>query len=320
MKSVVFLGTSSGIPTKDRNVSSIALIHKDKKIWLFDCGDGTQIQMIRKGLVFMRIHKIFITHLHGDHCYGLPGVLAMLSMKKVTHPIELFGPKGIKEFIMVQSNLTQSHYSYPLNIVEFDGPTDLRISNNSGGGGGDDDDDFYVGNNNFIIELFARPLTHRVPCFGYTLKQLPVPGNFDGSKAVALGVPKSLIPHLRKNKEITLDTGVVVKASDCLRMIEGKKITILGDTSDSSQIADVSHGSDLLIHESTFDAKETERALKTGHSTSRMAGSFAKQIAAKKLVITHFSARYEPGAEITVEDNILKEVQSECPLIQVYQY
>lgn len=315
MISLVFLGTSSGIPTLERNVSSIALVNENKSIWLFDCGDGTQIQMLRKGLVFHRITTVFITHLHGDHCYGLPGLLGMLSMRKVSHKITIVAPKGVKDMLNTIALHSQLYYSYPLEIIELESSTNLGIFGN--------------------FEVFARKLKHRVPCFGYVLRELPMKGLFSSEIALKLGVPRGpILGALAKSSisQVTTDSGKIIHRDECLEPpILGRKVTILGDTCDSSEIEEIAAQSDILIHETTFDSSLATLVEKTGHSTTKMAAEFAQKISAKKLIISHFSARYgnenqrgshnknnnddhdgDNGVSYLTVNDLLKETQQFC--------
>jgi len=279
---LIFLGTSSGIPTLTRGVSSSALVLDSKNIWLFDCGEGTQVQFMKARLNFTKVTRIFITHLHGDHFFGLPGFLAMRTMKKATEPLEIFGPAGIQDLLATIFKATQSFHSYPITVTDLSEPIIAPEAEE--------------------IVVYPFPIVHRVPCWGYVLKETPRPGKFSTEKAVGLGVPKSKLGTLAKNNPVTLENGTVINTSDCLfPHTPGRHLVLLGDTCDPSSVLEAGQGCDILVHETTFEAKETEIALKSGHSTTEMAGKFAAALNAKNLIITHFSARYDDLNPLRVE-------------------
>ncbi|ELR23326.1 ribonuclease z, putative [Acanthamoeba castellanii str. Neff] len=255
---VHFLGTSSGVPTATRNVTSQCIRFPSDRLWLLDCGN---LRFIHHGLTFEKIDKIFITHLHGDHCYGIFGLLMMLAMKggkrqsdvdggKV--PFEVVGPKGIRAMIEGVFAHSQSFLNFPIVYTELDEgqPHDLGVK----------DDGWHV---------WAYPLTHRVPCFGYVFKEPAEKGTFDAPTATSMGAKGPQIGQLAKGGSVTLADGRVISHADCLRPgKEGRCLVLLGDTHNSDSIDEAAKGCDLLVHEATFDATMEERARDTGHSTT----------------------------------------------------
>ena len=237
--------------------------------------DSLQAQIIKAKLSFKKISHIFITHLHGDHCYGTPGLLAMLSMIGVEHNVFLAGPKGIKKYLQTVFEVTQLFLKYTLEIFEMEEDKPFELAQVEG------------------LKVEAYPLKHRVQCFGYVIKEKERPGKFESKIALVKGVEKASIPKLLKGESVQTCGGKILKKEDCLGPnIKGRKIVILGDTSDSKSIEQAAFGCDVILHECTFDKSMKERAEKTGHSTSEMAARFADKIQAKNLILTHFSARY----------------------------
>jgi len=224
-------------------------------------------------------------------------MLAMKAMKGGTSPVEVFGPYGIKEYLDSVFRLSELTLSYPLDVIELNEETFIGIRDN--------------------FEIRAAPLVHRVPCFGYSIKELERPGKFLSSKALEFGVPNIRINELIQEKFITLDDGKNINYQDCLdHPFRGRHIVVLGDTCDSMSIAMIAEDCDILIHETTFDKSLKEHSIEAGHSTTEMAAEFAILVKAKKLIITHFSSRYHTHAKITVND-LFKEVEDKCNNIEI---
>lgn len=304
---LVFLGTSSGIPTPSRNMSAIA-VHvpacdagggETSAVWLFDCGGGTQQQLLRQQLWIGHITRIFITHLHGDHCYDVVGLLALRSMRHISTPLQLIGPQGLAEFVHTTMRISQLYLSYPLELVELsaEAPTPPALN----------DARFSLG-----WQLTAVPIEHRILCFGYIFQETPPPPKFDASIARRqFQVPQALLKELARNNAITRPDGVVVTPEQCAgtRRALPRKWVILGDTHDASRILPVAMQCDLLVHEATFASAEEAKALQCGHSTPILATRTALALHAQVLILTHFSARYsEKHAPVTVAD-LLREAQ-----------
>jgi ribonuclease Z len=294
---ITFLGTSSGAPTRTRNVTAQALSLDSGGLVMLDCGEATQHQLMRSGLRSNRIERILITHLHGDHLYGLPGLLACMTIHERSAPVQLVGPLGIREFVATVLRISQTGLSFPLDIVELEGGRALEPCAE--------------------MAISAHPLVHRVPCFGYCLVEAPRPGRFDPAKAAALRIPMGpLFGRLQAGEAITLEDGSRVEPGQVLaRPRPGRRVVLLGDTEDASGIAAAAQGCDLLVREATYDASRADKALQWGHSTSAMTGGFAGAVGARVLIITHFSSRYTDGAggdHMTVAD-LVAETARHCP-------
>lgn len=296
---VTFLGTCSGAPTRDRNVSAAAVRLDDGEIWLVDCGEGTQHRFMHSALKITRLRRVLITHLHGDHCYGLPGLLCSLGMHGHEAPVEIVGPVGVRAYLEGVFAASRAGLPYSLEFTEVERETDLGVRGDIG--------------------LSAHPIAHRAPCLGYALRQAPRRGRFDVVRASALGVASGpLFGRLSRGEDVTLPGGKVVHSADVLGPSRpGAHVVLLGDTSDASAIADAAMDCDLLVHEATFDATRASNACEWGHSTAAMAGRLAARVRAKQLALTHFSARYTVSdAAITVED-LVREAAAECPQTRV---
>lgn len=273
---LTFLGTSAGSPTAERNVSSIMLDLRQEKgrLWLFDCGEATQMQMQKAKFSLAKLEMIFLTHLHGDHLFGLPGVLTTRSLMQNQTPLTLVGPKGIKQFIQTVIDISYSWLTYPLNIIELE------------------QDGLVFEDNKFRVE--AKLLAHRVPCFGYRIIEKDLPASLDIDKLkkdnIHIG---SFYRDLKEGRTVTLEDGRIIHGKDYLETIrKGKKIAILGDTIPCQASIDLAQDVDLLIHEATQEQALEEKALERGHSTTVHAATIAKQAHARRLIITHISPRY----------------------------
>lgn len=273
---LTFLGTSAGSPTAERNVSSIMLDLRQERgrLWLFDCGEATQMQMQKAKFSLAKLEMIFLTHLHGDHLFGLPGVLTTRSLMQNQSPLTLVGPKGIKQFIQTVIDISYSWLTYPLNIIELE------------------QDGLVFEDNKFRVE--AKLLAHRVPCFGYRIIEKDLPASLDIDKLkkdnIHIG---SFYRDLKEGRTVTLEDGRIIHGKNYLETIrKGKKIAILGDTIPCQASIDLAQDVDLLIHEATQEQALEEKALERGHSTTVHAATIAKQADARSLIITHISPRY----------------------------
>lgn len=272
---LIFLGTGAGMPSKERNVTSVALnlMAERNSFWLFDCGEATQHQILHTQVKLGKIEKIFITHLHGDHLFGLPGLLGSRSMGGATDPLTLYGPAGIKAFIESALSLSGSYLTYPLEIVEIASGVVFKDSQ---------------------FEVSTLPLTHGIPSFGYRIQQADKPGTLDASRLIAVGVkPGPLFQRLKSGESVTLDNGQVVNGSDYIGPNQkGRCLAIFGDTTPTEFGAQLAADVDVMVHETTAEALMTELINDRGHSSTIQTAELARQAGAKKLIITHFSARY----------------------------
>jgi ribonuclease Z len=296
---VTFLGTSSGVPTRGRNVSAVALrLPQRAELWLFDCGEGTQHQFLRSDLRVSQLRRIFVTHMHGDHVFGLPGLLASLGLAGTCPGIDLYGPDRLRDFLEGVLHTSSTRISYPLRHhrvgqAAASGTALLELED---------------------ISVRCTPLTHRVPAFAYRVDQKPRPGRFDVAKARQLGIPPGPIyAHLKQGVSVTLEDGRIINgASLCGPERPGASVVYCTDTVFCEAAVALAEGADLLIHESTFAHAEAELAFARQHSTTTMAAQTALAAGVKQLALTHLSPRYMPGNAVSPDD-LLAEARSIFP-------
>jgi ribonuclease Z len=267
-----FLGTSAARPTVERNVSSIALL-REGEAFLFDCGEGTQRQMMRYGITF-NIDDVFFTHFHTDHLLGIVGLLRTLSLQGRTDSLRLWGPVGAERMLKRAESFGSDRLAFGLDIRELTA--------------GD-----AIPRKGYLIHTFA--MEHRgPPSLGYALAEADRLGRFNPERAVELGIPEGpLWGRLHKGESVTLDDGRVIEPSSLVGETRpGRRVVITGDTRPCAATIVAAEGADLLVHESTFGDEEAVRAVETGHSTAREAAQVAKMAGVRQLVLTHVSARY----------------------------
>ncbi len=277
---VVFLGTSGSVPTLKRSLPSV-VVQCPKELWMFDCGENTQRQMMQAKISFHKKLKVFLTHLHGDHVLGLPGVLQTMALMDRKEPVAVYGPPGIKDFLVCTKETLNFGLTFPVEINEILSEGTIL------------DEDY---------TLTAAKSNHAVDSYAYALVEKPRPGKFYPKKAQALGVIKGeLWSKLQSGEEITLPNGRVVKPNDVMGPPRaGRKIVYTGDTRPFEAFAKFAADADLVIHDCTFDDSLAEKAALDGHSTPSQAAQEAKAANAKRLVLTHISARY-PDATLLLE-------------------
>jgi ribonuclease Z len=300
---VTFLGTSSGVPTRTRNVSAVALrLPQRSELWLFDCGEGTQHQFLRSDLRVSQLRRIFVTHMHGDHVFGLPGLLASLGLAGTCSGIDLYGPDPLRDYLEGVLRTSSTRIGYPLRSHR------VKEAALSGSLLLDDGD----------ISVRCTPLTHRVPAYAYRVDQKPRPGRFDVEKARALGIPPGPIyAELKAGRSVSLDDGRIINgASLCGPDRPGCSLVYCTDTVFSQAAVELAAGADLLIHESTFAHAEAEMAVARQHSTSTMAAQTALAAGVKQLMLTHLSPRYMPGNPVTPDD-LLAEARAIFPATEL---
>lgn len=296
---VTFLGTSSGIPTRSRNVSSVALrLPQRSELWLFDCGEATQHQFLRSPLRVSQLKRIFITHMHGDHIFGLPGLLASLGLAGNCGGVDLYGPDLLRDYLEGVLRCSSTRIGYPLRTHR------VRAKAESGALVLDDDD----------LTVRCAPLHHRVPAYGYRVDQKPRRGRFDVERARELGIPPGPIyAELKAGRSVTLEDGRLIRGESlCGPERPGCSVVYCTDTVYCEAAVELARGADLLIHESTFAHQESELAIQRQHSTSTMAAQTALRAGVKRLVLTHLSPRYMPGNPMTPDD-LLAEARSIFP-------
>ena len=277
---VIFLGTGGSIPTPQRGLSAIAIKRKDELL-MFDCGEGTQRQMIQVGVGFHRKTKIFITHMHGDHVLGLAGLLQTMSLLDRTKKLEIYGPQGIKAFVEAINQTVRFTLTFSVEVSEVEAGLVCEEKE---------------------YEVHAVQPNHITPALAYALAEKPRPGRFRIEKAKELGVPEGpLWSKLQGGSSVKLPNGKIVKPEMVLGSPRpGRKFVYTGDASPSENLVKLAEGADLLIHEATFDDELLERACEDGHSTPSQAAKTAKEAGVKRLVLTHISARYK-DAKILLE-------------------
>ncbi|NHC43166.1 ribonuclease Z [Bacillus sp. MM2020_1] len=276
---IFFLGTGAGMPAKLRNVTSIALklLEERGAVWLFDAGEATQHQILYTSIKPRRIEKIFITHLHGDHIYGLPGLLSSRSFQGGESEVTVYGPKGIKDYIHVSLSLSQTYLKYPLDVIEID-------------------EGMIFEDEQFTVETLR--LDHGIPSYGYRIVEKNRPGTLLADKLKEAGVqPGPIFRKIKNGETVTLEDGRTIDPNQFLGPEQkGRIVTILGDTRYCENAISLAENADLLVHEATFSAGEERLAHDYFHSTTHQAAKVAIKAGCKQLCITHISSRYDRSA------------------------
>jgi len=272
MLRLTFLGTSAAQPTIQRNLSALA-IRRDRELFLVDCGEGTQRQMIRYGTGF-DVDAIFFTHFHADHYLGAIGFLRTLSMLGRAEPLDVYGPRPAQRLLDVMLFTGTEKLAFDVRIREVAPGERVRRDG---------------------CHMVAFETDHRIPSVGWALVEDERPGRFHPEKANALGVPKGpLFGELQHGRKVTLEGGRVVVPEDVLEAPRrGRRVIVTGDTRPCRGTVEAARGGDVLVHDSTFGDAEQARALETMHSTAREAARVARDAAAGRLVLTHLSTRYD---------------------------
>jgi len=273
MRAVV-LGSGGAFPTERRMLPSVALL-REGEMFIFDCGEGTQLQLGRSHLGWARLQAILITHLHGDHIIGLAGLLMTMSMGERKEPLFIYGPPGVGDYVDLNRKYLKFGVGYPLEIRELDGGGIVR------------EEEEYA--------LEAIPVRHRVFTLAYRLREKPRPGRFDLEKARALGIPPGpLYKEIQSGREATLPDGRVVKPGEILGPPRaGRTVVYMVDTRPFPGGVEFARGADLLIHDGMFDDELKDEARERGHSTAREAAELAKEAGVSRLVLVHISPRYQ---------------------------
>ncbi|HEX8178776.1 MAG TPA: ribonuclease Z [Pyrinomonadaceae bacterium] len=291
---ITFLGTSSGVPTKARNVSAVALkLPQRAEVWLFDCGEATQHQLQHTDLRISQLRRIFITHLHGDHLYGLLGLLATCGMAGNAQPIDIYGPPGLDEYVRMSAQLSRLRLGEQVQVRTVQ-PGLLC-----------EDAEFAVS---------CQPLRHRVTAFGYRVTEKDRAGRFNAERAAELGIPAGpLYGRLKRGETITLADGRTINGAElCAPPERGRALAYCTDTTFCANSVALARDADVLIHEATFVAEDEELAHQSMHSTAPDAAEVARQARVRQLVLTHISPRYAPGNPIEAGE-LLRQARAVFP-------
>lgn len=277
---LLFLGTGAGLPAKTRNVSSIALklLEERNAVWLFDCGEATQHQILYTSIKPKKIEKIFISHLHGDHIYGLPGLISSRVFQGGESPLAVYGPAGIEAFVKTSLLVTGTKLSYPLEIIEIEE------------GAVFEDDRFKV---------VAKKVSHGMESYGYRIEEKDLPGALQVEALVKKGIlPGPIYQRLKNGETIRTEKGEIINGKDFMGPAKkGRIIAYTGDTRRCDNLIDLAQQADVLIHEATFGKEEDDLAHLYFHSTTEQAAATAKKAKVKQLILTHISARYQGDAK-----------------------
>jgi ribonuclease Z len=269
---IIFLGTSAAQPTENRGLSCICL-ERDGEILMFDAGEAAQISYLKSGLGWNKKMKIFVTHLHGDHCIGLLGLLQTMTMQHRTEPLEIYGPNGIEEFIAANIKILNFGLSFPVMITTV---SEGIIFDSK------------------IYSIYACKANHSVITYSYRFEEKDKPGRFNLEKAKALEIPEGkLWNQLQNGMEVKVGHRVIVPEQVLGEKRPGKKIGISGDTMPTKELEKFFEGCDYLVFDSTFLDETKEKAAETCHSTAKQAAILGKNAKVKNLILTHFSARYK---------------------------
>ncbi|BBH47044.1 MBL fold metallo-hydrolase [Pseudomonas sp. KU43P] len=271
-----FLGTSAGVPTKARNVSATAVIEASGSHWyLVDCGEGTQHRLLHTSLSVRDLRAIFITHVHGDHCFGLPGLLASAGMNGRTHALDLILPAALHDWLRLGLAASDTYLPFELRLFAVE---------------------TFDGWCSDTVRVDRVSLSHRVPSVGFVFSEINPQPRLDVERLDAAGIPRGPLWGALAKGEVVEHAGQVLRGQDYLRASRpARRVIVCGDNDNPELLAEVASDVDVLVHEATFTQAIIERTGTTfGHSSAAAVARFAEAAGVRNLVLTHFSARYQP--------------------------
>jgi ribonuclease Z len=282
MLRVIFLGTGGSLPTRNRNPSAI-MVNREGELLLFDCGEGTQQQMMRARTGMMNLSSIFVSHFHADHFLGIPGLIQTMSFMGRTEPLLIYGPDGTREFTELFKAFGFFNFKYEIYGIQLK-PGDI------------------LERKDYVIR--ALKTEHSIPSLGYALIENPRPGRFNREKAVGLGIPPGpLFAELQKGNSLEVD-GKLVKPEDVMGSLRpGRNVVYSGDTRPCESILEASRDADLLIHDCSFSDEMMDWAEESGHSTAGEVAALAKEARVRRLILTHISSRYTDDVDPILNDS-----------------
>lgn len=281
--SLTILGCNSAVPTIDRFPTAQILMCKNESI-LIDCGEGTQFQFSKFKIKSNKLNYIFISHLHGDHYFGLVGLLNSFRLGDRTAPLYIFAPPELEQIIKLQTDFTREDWNYPVIFTAHQYGSSYKIAETK------------------YFEVFTIPLEHRIPCNGFLFKEKPKPRKINAEALEIYGVPNTFIPNLREGKDFVNEQNEVV-ANNILTYEPEKSKTYAycSDTVYNENIIPIIKNADLLYHEATYLSEEEDKAEKWHHSTAKQAATIAKKADVGKLILGHYSAKYKNIAPFQTE-------------------
>ena len=296
MLRVTFIGTASARPTVSRNTSAIA-VQREGDLHLFDCGEGTQRQMMRYGVGFT-VSEIYLTHMHADHYLGTVGLLRTLSLQGREQPLAIYTPVGGEQLLRTAVGLELDELSFPVEIGPLEPPAAVHHAG-------------------YSIQAYA--VSHAGRANGYVLREDARPGRFYPEQALGLGVPEGpLFGRLQGGEIVRLEDGREIHPERVMGPARpGRRVVYTGDTRPCEATLKVASGCDLLIHEATFSEAELDRAQRTGHTTARQAGELAQRAGVTRLVLTHLSARYSERPHV-LEQEARQACSGACEVMVAY--
>ena len=293
---ITFLGTGSGAPSRIRNVSATAFQLTERgELWLVDCGEGTQHQVLRAPQVRLsQLSRVFITHLHGDHLFGLVGLLASRALSQGGEaPVTLYGPEGLADYVRVSCRVSRLRFGFPVDVKIVQPGVVFE------------DDEYSV---------TCAPVRHRIEAYAYRFDEKPRQGRFDVEAARALGVPAGpLFGQLKAGHTVTLPDGRQISGAGLVGPDRpGRAVVFSGDTTYAPELTALAQNADVLVHEATYADADRALADRASHATSAIAATVAQEAGVGTLYLTHFSPRYESEEGLRLTD-LLEEARSIFP-------